>query len=47
MSTDKDDFAAYTTIGPRAEQPLDAHTPLHPRLSGPSFAPPPKLEASL
>ncbi|GAA5930749.1 hypothetical protein JCM3775_003856 [Rhodotorula graminis] len=47
MSTDKDDFAAYTTIGDRTEQPQDTRAPLHARSSGPSFLPPPKLEPYL
>ncbi|BGP42325.1 hypothetical protein JCM10449v2_006330 [Rhodotorula kratochvilovae] len=47
MSADKDDFAAYTTIGDRTEQPAEARAPLHARPSGPSFAPPPKLEPFL
>ncbi|GAA5842034.1 hypothetical protein JCM9279_002762 [Rhodotorula babjevae] len=47
MSTDKDDFAAYTTIGDRTDQPQDTRAPLHARPTGPSFHPPPKLEPFL
>ncbi|GAA5908440.1 hypothetical protein JCM8208_006196 [Rhodotorula glutinis] len=47
MSTDQDDFAAYTTIGDRTDQPQDLRAPLHARPTGPSFHPPPKLEPFL
>ncbi|GJN92353.1 hypothetical protein Rhopal_005383-T1 [Rhodotorula paludigena] len=43
---DQDDFAAYTTIGDRVAPALDRAAPKHPPAQGPSFALPPKLEAS-